>query len=397
MRLPAPADCPAMAGLPPLSPTSGWDAGAWRFHGAPRALRLLQHYQYGWMPPAIAPSAVVETAPPAPTADGLGVRHLLRLSVGHGTSAWQGDVLYLRPSAPGRHPALAGLNFNGNHTTCMDPSIPLADFPVMEPSARGAQAGRWAFAKALSAGIGVATLCCSQVLTDSADPAVIDGHAGINRLFGVSFAARDAHGWGGIAAWAWALQRLVDLLEDRDDVDPTRIGVLGHSRLGKAALLATASDGRIAACIDNQSGTTGSAPSRKTPDAHDAESPAFIQKAFPHWFCPAFATLAAAPERLPIDQHHLLAACAPRPLLLATATEDRWADPAGVFRVARAAEEAWQAFGHPAALPERAPGVGVVVGDRLAWHRRDGKHGVLPEDWDVYLAFLARHWNANPP
>jgi len=394
MRFLAPTDCPALTTTPPLWPSVELDAATWRFHGAPRALRLLQHYQYGWMPPAIAPTSIVETAPPAPIADGLGMRHLLRLSVIHGTTTWHGDVLFVRPITPGRHPVLAGLNFNGNHTTCHDPAIPLPSFPVLKDTERGGQEHRWPFAQPLRAGIAVATLCCSQVLTDNADPAVINGQSGINRLFGVDFAKRQPHDWGAIAAWAWALHRLVDWLEDRDDIDATRIGVLGHSRLGKAALLATATDGRIAACIDSQSGTCGSGPARKTADAHDAETTAFINKQFPHWFCPAFTDLAAHPERLPYDQHHLIAACAPRPVLHATAAGDRWADPAGVLRMAHAAEPAWSAFGHAAALPTLALASDIMVGNRLAWYIRDGNHEVLPADWEHYLRFLARHWTS---
>jgi hypothetical protein len=102
MRLPAPSDCPILTEAPPLWPGSALDAATWRFHGAPQALRLLQHYQYGWMPPALAPATVIETAPPAPIADGLGMRHLLRLTIGHGANAWHGDVLLVRPLTPGR-------------------------------------------------------------------------------------------------------------------------------------------------------------------------------------------------------------------------------------------------------------------------------------------------------
>jgi hypothetical protein len=290
---------------------------------------------------------------------------------------------------------LAGLNFNGNHTACHDPAIPLPTFPVLKETARGGQEHRWPFAQPLRAGIAVATLCCSQVLTDNPDPAVINGQSGINRLFGVDFAKRQPHTWGAIAAWAWALHRLVDWLEDRDDIDASRIGVLGHSRLGKAALLATATDGRIAACIDSQSGTCGSAPARKTADAHDAETISAIRNHFPHWFCPAFADLTARPACLPFDQHHLIAACAPRPVLHATAAGDRWADPAGVFRMALAAEPAWSAFGHAAALPAQPPSLDVLVGNRLAWYIRPGPHEVLPADWDQYLRFLARHWTSD--
>jgi hypothetical protein len=368
-------------------------APAWRDHGAPRAVRLLQHFQYGWLPPAIPVDRVEVIVPESPVLDGRALRSVLRLHLGQGEQAWHGDLLIVRPARTKRHvPVLAGLNFRGNHTTCADPAIPIHTAYVDGETPRGQQSGRWDFAQAIDAGIAVATMCLAEIHVDTTDTAIIDASHGINRFFGRTRQAdRRPHAWGALAAWAWALQRIVDVLEEQPWADRQRIGAIGHSRLGKAALLATATDPRISLCIDNQSGTAGGALSRKSPDNEKAETLLQIAR-FTHWFCPAFFPFAGEPQRLPFDQHHLLAAIAPRPLLLNYAEEDIWGDPPDSFRCAQLAEPAWAAFGHAPALPATQPGVNTLVGDRLAWHYRPGKHDVTPVDWSLYLRFCARWW-----
>lgn len=321
-------------------------------------LDALQALQYGRLPPARDVERMEELLP---AVDG---RRLVRLHAG----PWYADVLWHLPPGPGPHPLVIALNFNGNHTTSDDPAIPLPPHPVLEDMARGEAERRWPFARLRARGVSVATMCCSQALVDNADPAVQDAFPGIRALGGPKrWADRGSDAYGAIAAWAWTLSLLRRWFASRPEIDASRIAVFGHSRLGKAALLAGALDTAFVRVGATGSGTGGQSPSRKTPDAADAESAERIQRVFPHWFCPAFTGYAADPATLPFDQHQLLAAIAPRPLVLIDGVEDRWADPEGASRMARLAAPAW----------------GSAPGPR--WVLRPGIHDVLPEDWDAFL------------
>ena len=105
--------------------------------------------------------------------------------------------------------------------------------------------------------------------------------------------------------------------------------MVGHSRLGKTALLAGAFDERIALVIPHQAGCGGSAPSR----GKVGESVKQINNGFPHWFNGAFKEFNDQPDRLPFDQNCLVALVAPRPVLFSNAVEDTWANPEGQFEV----------------------------------------------------------------
>src|SRR5690606_30026331 len=99
-----------------------------------------------------------------------------------------------------------------------------------------------------------------------------------------NYEADGEHDWGAIAAWAWGLHRMVDFLEKEKDIDKKKIAVVGHSRLGKTALLAAAFDERIALVIPSQAGCGGTSPAR----GKIGESVKRINTSFPHWFCDEF-------------------------------------------------------------------------------------------------------------
>src|SRR5207253_6643365 len=141
-----------------------------------------------------------------------------------------------------------------------------------------------------------------------------------------------------IMAWAWGVSRVVDYLVSNRDIDAKRIAVVGHSRLGKAAIVAAAFDERIALAIPHQAGCGGTAPSR----GKVGESVTRINTSFPHWFDAEFKNFNDQPERLPFDQNCLVALVAPRPVLFCNATEDTWANPQGQFDVLRAADPVYR-------------------------------------------------------
>lgn len=191
---------------------------------------------------------------------------------------------------------------------------------------------------------------------------------------------------GALAAWAWGYSRAADVVSADPRFDPKRIALWGHSRFGKAALLATAFDERVAAVIANQSGTFGATLSKTT----RGESIAAITRQFPYWFSPDLAETAAHPEGLPIDQHLLLALIAPRPILLGGARMDRWADPANAFAAAEAANPVYALFDRRGVV-QPTPSRTDVSSD-IAMFVRPGGHGVRPRDWRETVAFLDEHF-----
>lgn len=233
----------------------------------------------------------------------------------------------------------------------------------------------------LKDGFAVAMVSSTEVVPDSKDA----GLAALDRLA----ASHDnpQTRWGAIGAWAWVFSRMVDVLAEEERFDGTRLITFGHSRYGKAALVAAAFDDRIAGAIGHQSGTGGASLNRRKV----GESVKAITKSYPHWFAPRYAEFGGDEDSMTFDQHHLLALIAPRPLLLGNARRDVWSDPNGAFKAAIGAAPVYALYDvGPMSLerlddfhPEQA----------LSFWMRPGTHGVVEEDWPAFLAFLNTHFS----
>lgn len=173
-----------------------------------------------------------------------------------------------------------------------------------------------------------------------------------------------------LAAWAWGYHRVIDYLVTREDVDRNHIAITGHSRGGKATLLAGAMDERIALTAPNNSGCGGAGCYRL--QAEKSEDIKAILKNFPFWFQRDFAQFIGKEDRLPIDQHEVKALVAPRAYLSTEALGDLWANPEGTQKSHLAAREVFEWLG---------------AGDRMAIFYREGKHEQNEADWGVLLDF----------
>ena len=170
------------------------------------------------------------------------------------------------------------------------------------------------------------------------------------------------------------------------DIDAKRIIVVGHSRFGKASILAAAMDERFAMAIPLQAGCGGTAPSR----GKIGESVKAINTRFPHWFNDEFKKFSDQPDRLPFDQNCLIALVAPRPVLLGAAAGDTWSNPAGAFEMLQAADGVYHLLGASGLETKEMPRKNQLVGHRLGYFMRPGKHSMIKTDWQMFLDFADR-------
>ncbi len=387
------ADLPSQPGLPdPLLLQNGdrvTTEKQWFNKRRPELKALFEHYMYGLTPPPKMKFAIERVD--RTLFNGKATAKEITIALGT-NNAPRIHLLLLVPNERKRPaPVFVGPNFYGNHTVLADPNValPTVWMPSGGPgvtnnratdAGRGKQADVWAIEQSIDRGYAVATFYNGDV-----EPDRPDATEGIRGYF---TKGRKKYDCGAIAAWAWGVSRAVDYLVTDKSVDPKQIAVVGHSRNGKAALLAAAFDDRIALAIPLQAGCGGTAPSRGTV----GESVKQINDRFPHWFNAEFKKFNEQPDKLPFDQHALIALCAPRPLLLSNAAEDTWANPQGQFEMLQAADPVYRLLGADGLEAKQMPEPEKLVDSTLGYYIRPGKHSMTKEDWKIFLDFADKHF-----
>ncbi|NMM47558.1 glucuronyl esterase domain-containing protein [Marinigracilibium pacificum] len=293
-------------------------------------------------------------------------------------------------------PVFVGINSYGNHTIHSHDQIEIHDNYVKNKpeyeifnnhageSARGVQAHRWPVERILKRGYGLATFHISEIYPDRND-----GEDKSNLRLFEDYNPDPGQRAGALAMWAWAISRVIDHLQSEPLVNKNQIFVIGHSRRGKAALLAGAMDERIAAVFSNDSGCGGAALSK----SKTGESVAQINDQFPHWFAGNFKKYNNAADELPVDQHLLLALVAPRLLYVASAEQDAWADPASEFLSARIASAAWNLYDLNGLEGKTQPEVNIALNrGSVGYHIRSGNHDLTRFDWERFMDFTDIHF-----
>ncbi|NEW84367.1 MAG: acetylxylan esterase [Mariniphaga sp.] len=325
--------------------------------------------------------------------DGIAKRKEVRLDFMNGDQKVSVMVLIYLPQNSKNAPVFLSYNFDGNHTTTMEPDVLIPDSWVSNNKAfgisdnrasekgRGGAASRWPMKEIVSRGFGVATVYYGDV-----DPDFDDGFKnGIQQLFD---SKRDSTSWGSIAAWSWVASRIMDYFETDKDVNAKRVIMMGHSRLGKTSLWAGASDQRFAMVVSNNSGCGGAALSMRK----FGETVGRINTAFPHWFCDNYKKYNGKEELMPVDQHELLALIAPRPVYVASAEEDLWADPRGEFLSCVYASPVYELLGMKGLPSKVMPAASNPLIGTIAYHIRPGKHDVTLYDWQCYMDFATDYF-----
>ncbi len=198
-----------------------------------------------------------------------------------------------------------------------------------------------------------------------------------------------------IVYWAYMAMHMMDYLKTRPEAKGSVIGVGGHSRLGKTALLAAALDERFDFVCSNNSGSSGAALSRYRCEGGESLRIGFNW--FPYWYAPNYENYVDCADKLPFDQHALIALIAPRLVLVGAASNDVWADNDNQFLACVAASPIWNLYGKKGFIyPDKMPTIGdnLNEGD-ICFHLRTGEHFHSRYDWNVYMQSIKKYFKIN--
>lgn len=359
-------------------------------------VKLLAENQFGFAPVG-AVDVKAETVEEGTMHDGKTLRRQVAVTLKSPAAEHRIDLAIFLPKGKAVKGTFVGLNFQGNHSIDDDPALRIPtswiannkDTGVTDNKAneqgRGKQSRRWPIAEITERGYAVATAYYGDI-----DPDYDDGfNNGVHQLFPDQKPdAAHPNRWGTIAGWSWGISRLLDVVSQQPELKDSAYAVVGHSRLGKAALWAGANDKRFSIVISNNSGCGGAALERR----NFGETVEIINNSFPHWFCGNFKKFAKNEKAMPHDSHFIIASIAPRAVYIASATEDKWADPKGEYLGGHYATPVYKMLGLSGLDSEVPPAADTSVGGSIGYHARTGAHDILSYDWQRYMDFADRQW-----
>ncbi len=367
----------------------------WKKIRRPEIIGLFEENVYGKLPGELNISSyeVIEESHEA--LNNTAIRKQVLLKFRKQDKELEVNMLIYLPKNIDKAPLFLSYNFNGNHTITKEKEIFITKSWVFNDektgindhkasgASRGVRNNRWDLEKIISAGYGLATIYYGEI-----DPDKNDFSDGIHPFFYAKNQKRPAdHEWGSISAWAWGLTKAMDYFEKDSDIHQEKVVVMGHSRLGKTSLWAGAMDERFALVISNNSGCGGAALSRR----EIGETVKRMNTSFPHWCCKNYDAYNENVNALPVDQHMLIALIAPRPVYIASAAEDKWADPKGEFLSGYYATPVYELFGKKGITSIQMPKVNQPIQNTIGYHIRTGKHDVTEYDWEQYIKFANKH------
>ena len=375
--------------LPPLLVTAQGrkitTAEEWRSVRRPEILSLFSNLVYGRIPQPSAPLKIefeVSRTDPG-FMKGRATRKDIRIHLSNKNGRMSMHVLVFTPNKSPR-PVPCFLKHSFQNTRADD-----FDAAILRP---GKLKNGWPLGEFLDRGYGF----CAVYHEDLIRHNEVEFLHSIHKLFypaGQSFPK--AHEWGVISTCAWGAMRAMDYLETDQDIDHTRVAVMGHSKMGKTALWTAAQDERFALAISAQSGCAGAALWRRK----SGETLKKMVTRFPYWLCRNAWKFVDQEDDLPVDQHMLLACIAPRPVYVHSSVKDTWADPRGEYLSAYHAGEVYRLLGQKTLLmEERSPPVGkAFIESQVGYHLRDGGHSIEKYDWERFLEFADFHLKPKDP